>query len=115
MKYLLQIRFNGADAAIGRLAADEQRKVVAEFETIRQLPGVLDANQLQPVGTATTVRVRDGQPTPSAELPVEPHAALDGYYLYDAPDLDTAIQFAVRIPAARMGATVEIRPVVERE
>jgi hypothetical protein len=115
MKYLLQIRFNGADAAIGRLSTDEQRKIVAEFETIRQLPGVLDANQLQPVATAATVLVQDGEPTLAAEAPVDTSAALDGYYLYDATDLDAAVRFAARIPAARMGATVEIRPVLERE
>jgi hypothetical protein len=114
MKYLLQIRFNGADAAIGRLPADEQRKLVAEFEAIRQLPGVLDANQLQPFDTATTVRVKDGQTTLAAQPPVDPRAALDGYYLYNATDLDDAIQFAARIPATRMGATVEIRPVHQR-
>jgi hypothetical protein len=39
---------------------------------------------------------------------------LDGYYLYEAPDLDAAIELAARIPAARMGGTVEVRPVVER-
>ncbi len=46
MKYMLQVRFNGADAAIGRLPADEQQKVTAEFEAIRRSPGVLDGNQL---------------------------------------------------------------------
>jgi hypothetical protein len=39
--------------------------------------------------------------------------AVDGYYLYDAPDLDTAVTLAARIPAARMGGTIEIRPVYE--
>ncbi len=114
MRYFIQVRFNGADNAIGLLPAEEQRNVAAEFEAIRRLPGVLDANQLQPVGTATTVRVQDGQPKLAAEPPVEPSAALDGYYLYDGSDLEAAIGFAARIPAARMGATVEIRPVLDR-
>ena len=47
MKFLLQVRFNGADTVIGGLPAGEQQKVTAEFEAIRQSPGVLDGNQLQ--------------------------------------------------------------------
>jgi len=39
---------------------------------------------------------------------------LNGYYIYDAPDLDAAIAFAARIPATRIGATVEVRAMVER-
>ena len=61
MKFLLQVRFNGADNVIGELPAGEQQKVTAEFEAIRQSPGVLDGNQLQAAGTAATVRVDDGQ------------------------------------------------------
>src|SRR5215472_9602270 len=61
MKYMLQIRFNGADTLIGRLPAEEQQKVTAEFQAIRQFPGVLDGNQLAAAGTAATVRVDDGK------------------------------------------------------
>ena len=46
MKYMLQVRFNGADAVIGSLPAQEQQNVRAEFEAIRRFPGVLDGNQL---------------------------------------------------------------------
>src|SRR5207248_300167 len=61
MKFLLQVRFNGADTVIGELPAQEQQKVTAEFETIRRSPGVLDGNQLQTAGTAATVRMDGGQ------------------------------------------------------
>ena len=61
MKYMLQVRFNGADTVIGRLPAEEQQNVRAEFEAIRQSPGVLDGNQLQAASTAATVRVEGGQ------------------------------------------------------
>ena len=44
MKFLLQVRFNGADKVIGALPAEEQKKATGEFEAIRQSPGVLDAN-----------------------------------------------------------------------
>jgi hypothetical protein len=114
MKYMLQIRWGGADLAIRKLSADDQQQVFAEFEAILGAPGMLDANQLQPVGTASTVIVENEQ-TKVAEGPaVEPGLALDGYYLYDAADRDAAIGLASRIPAARLGATVEVRPVVER-
>ena len=51
MKFLLQVRFNGADQVIGALPAEEQQQVTGEFEAIRRSPGVLDGNQLQAAGT----------------------------------------------------------------
>ena len=114
MKYMLQVRFNGADVTIGELPPDEQQTIFAEFEALQHLPGVLDGNQLQPAGSATTVRIHDGHTHVTNEIPVAAHAALDGYYLYDAPDVETAIHLATRIPATRLGATIEIRPIVER-
>ena len=114
MRYMLQVRFNGADTTISKLPATEQHAIFAEFEAISQLPGVLDGNQLQPATTATTVRMHVGQTQVTDGLAVDSTAALDGYYLYDAPDLDAAIALAARIPATGLGATVEIRPVVER-
>jgi hypothetical protein len=114
MKYMLQIRWGGAEVAISKLSADEQQQVFAEFEAIQNAPGVLDANQLQPVGTASTVTVENEQTNVAEGPAVEPDLALDGYYLYDAADRDDAIALASRIPATRLGATVEVRPVAER-
>jgi hypothetical protein len=114
MKFLLQVRFNGADNVISDLPADQQQKVTAEFEAIRRSAGVLDGNQLQAAGTAATVRVDDGQTRVTQGPAVEAGNELDGYYIYDAPDLDAAITFATRIPVARLGGTVEIRPMLER-
>jgi hypothetical protein len=114
MKFLLQVRFNGADNVIGDLPADQQQKVTAEFEAIRQSSGVLDGNQLQAAGTAATVSVDGGQTRVAKGPAVERGSELDGYYIYDAPDLDAAITFAARIPVARLGGTVEVRPMLER-
>jgi hypothetical protein len=116
MKFLLQVRFNGADKVIGAFTAEEQKKVTGEFEAIRRSPGVLDGNQLQAAGTAATVtvRVEDGQPQVTKGPAVEAGSELDGYYVYDAPDFDAAIAFAARIPVARLGGTVEVRPMLER-
>jgi hypothetical protein len=114
MKFLLQVRFNGADKVIGDLPADQQQKVTAEFEAIRRSSGVLDGNQLQGAGSAATVRVDGGQTRVTEGPGVEAGNELDGYYIYDAPDLDAAIAFAARIPVARLGGTVEVRPMLER-
>jgi hypothetical protein len=114
MKFLLQVRFNGADTMIGELPAGEQQKVAAEFEAIRQSPGVLDGNQLQAAGTAATVRMDGGQARVTKGPAVEAGNELDGYYIYDAPDLDAATALAARIPVARFGGTVEVRPMLER-
>lgn len=114
MKYMLQVRFSGADEAIGALPADEQEKITGEFLSIRRASGVLDGNQLVAAGTAVTVRV-NGEQTLVTEGPaVAAGSELDGYYIYDAPDPDAAIAFAARIPVARMGGTVEVRALLER-
>ena len=114
MKFMLQVRFNGADNVIGELPASEQQKVTAEFEAIRQSSGVLDGNQLQAAATAATVRVDGGQTQVTEGPAVEAGSELGGYYIYDAPGLDAAIAFAARIPVARLGGTVEVRPILER-
>jgi catechol 2,3-dioxygenase-like lactoylglutathione lyase family enzyme len=114
MKYMLQIRFTGALAELEKLTTPEQAAVFAEYVGISRMRGVVDGNQLQPAATATTVRVHDGETVIAEGPPVDSAAVLDGYYLYEAPDLETAIELAARIPAARVGGTVEVRPVVER-
>jgi hypothetical protein len=111
---MLQVRFNGAQAMIDSLPAHEQQAIVAEFEAVREAAGIVDGNRLQPAGTARTVRVRTGRIEITDGLLVDSSAALDGYYLYDALDLEAATALAARVPATRFGATVEIRPVVER-
>jgi hypothetical protein len=111
---MLQVRFNGADAVIHEIPAEEQDEITAEFVAIRKSPGVLDGNQLEAPSSASTVRVDDGQTIVSEGAAVADGAELSGYYIYDAPDLDAAIAFAARIPVARMGGTVEVRAMVER-
>jgi len=72
----------------------------------------LAANPLQPVTTATSVKVRDGKKLVTDGPFAETHEQLGGYFLIEAGHLDEAIQIASRIPAARVG-TIEIRPIVE--
>ena len=112
MKYLLQIYPGNAELA--ELSAQEQEAIVGEYLAIRQSPGVLGGEQLQPVETATTVRVQDGDTLLTDGPFVDAKEHLGGYYLVEADDLDAALEMAARIPAARMGGAVEVRPLVKR-
>jgi hypothetical protein len=66
---------------------------------------------LQPVATATTVRVRDGKVTTTDGPFAETREQLGGYYLIEAKDLDEALKIAARIPSARYGS-IEVRPIM---
>jgi hypothetical protein len=114
MKYLLQIYSDDAREEFEQLSADEQQAILAEYLAIGQSPEVVGGNQLQPAETATTVRVQDGETllTDGPFLDAKEH--LGGYVLVEADDLDVALELAARIPAARMGGAIEVRPVVER-
>jgi hypothetical protein len=72
----------------------------------------VNASPLQPVSTATSVRVRDGKRLVTDGPFAETREQLGGFYLIDAKDLDEAISIAAQVPPARKG-TVEIRPVLE--
>ena len=72
----------------------------------------LAASPLQPVKTATSVRLREGKRLVTDGPFAETHEQLGGFYLIDAKNLDEALGVAARIPAARKG-TVEVRPVFE--
>jgi hypothetical protein len=114
MKYLLQIYPGDSREDFERLPADEQEAIVGEYLAIRRSPGVVGGDQLQPVDTATTVRVQDGETLLTDGPFVDAKEHLGGYMLVEAGDLDAALELAARIPAARMGGVVEVRPLVER-
>ena len=68
---------------------------------------------MQPPETATTVRVQDGRTMTTDGPFAEIKEAIGGYFVYEAADLDAALEMAARVPAARMGGAVEVRPVAE--
>ena len=115
MKYMLLIH-QGTTPLPGtpewdNLSDDERGAVYADYKAINQTPGVTPADvQMQPPETATTVRVKDGQTLTTDGPFVEMKEALGGYLFYEAEDLDAAIALAARIPAARFGGAIEIRP-----
>jgi hypothetical protein len=114
MQYLLQIFSGGARERFEALPEDQQRSVTAEYFALSEAPGVTGGAQLQPPETATTVRVEDGRTLTTDGPFAETKEALGGYYMLEADDLDAAIELAARIPAARMGGAIEVRPLVER-
>ena len=73
----------------------------------------LGGNQLQPVATAKTVRVRNGKKGVTDGPFAETKEQLGGYFLVEAKDLDEAMAIAARIPGAQLGS-IEVRPVVMR-
>ena len=114
MKYILLIQSGDSRPEFDSLPEDQQRAIFAEYMAISELPGVIGGDQLQPPDTATTVRVSDSKTLTTDGPFVETKEALGGYYLLEADDIDAAIEVAARIPAARMGGAVEVRPIVER-
>jgi hypothetical protein len=114
MQYMLLIHSGDAPEKWDSLSEDEQKAIMGEYLAISQSPGVTGGDQLQPAETATTVRVDDGRTLTTDGPFAETKEALGGYYLLNADDLDAAIEVASRIPAARLGGAVEVRPVVER-
>jgi hypothetical protein len=95
------------------LSEDEQNAVYADYQAINQTPGVTSGLQLAPPETATTVRVEDGRTLTTDGPFAETKEAIGGYLVFEADDLDAAIELAARIPAARMGGAIEVRPIVE--
>jgi hypothetical protein len=118
MKYLLLIHQGdtptpGSDAW-ERLSQDEQKAVYADYQAINQTSGVTPGVWLESPEAATTVRVQDGRTLTTDGPFVAIKEALGGYLFFEADDLDAAIELASRIPAARLGGAIEVRPVKEQ-
>jgi hypothetical protein len=111
---MLLIYTGDAMARWASLAEDERKAILGEYMAIYRSPGVSGGAQLQPAESATTVRVENGQALTTDGPFAETKEALGGYYLLEADDLDAALEVAAKIPAARMGGAIEVRPMVER-
>lgn len=112
MKYLLLIY--GNEAHWSTLQEPERQKIFQEFMSLsddwRKSGNYVGGNELKPVETATTVRVRNGKRTVTDGPFAETKEQLGGYYLVEAKDLDEALELAARIPSVRWGA-IEVRPI----
>jgi hypothetical protein len=96
-----------------RLSDAEKQEIADAYRGVTATPGVTPGLALQPPETATTVRVADGRTLTTDGPFVEMKEALGGYLLFEAADLDAAIELAARIPAARLGGAIEVRPIAE--
>jgi len=118
MKYMLLIHQGDSPTprdpeAWATLSEDEQNAVYADYQAINQTPGVTPGEALQDPETATTVRVTDGTTLVTDGPFVDTKEALGGWLIFEADDLDAAIELAARIPAARLGGAIEVRPIQE--
>ena len=117
MKYLMLIQHGDMATPTSpdwaKLSEDEQKQVYAAYQAINETPGVTPGQWMQPPETATTVRVADGKTLTTDGPFVTVKEALGGYFFFEADDLDAAIELASKVPAARFGGAVEVRPLVE--
>lgn len=96
------------------LSAAQRDAVTADYVTLMRDERMLGGERLQPAQTATTVRSQDGQTLLTDGPFADTKEIFGGFYLVEATDLDDALELAARIPAVRLGGSVEVRAVVER-
>ena len=97
------------------LSEDERKAVFAEYKALAEDPRARGGAQLQGVETATTVRVQGGRPLTTDGPYADTNEVFGAYFVFEVGNLDVAIELAARIPAARLGGAIEVRPLVERE
>jgi hypothetical protein len=112
VKYMLQIYGNITREQFAAMDEDQRNALYADWGAVSSAPGVTPGVQIAEPATATTVRVQDGRTLTTDGPFVATKEALGGWFILEADDLDAAIALAARVPTARMGGAVEIRPVV---
>jgi hypothetical protein len=111
MQYALLIHEKpGVYEALG----DEERKAITdEYWALREDPAIVGGASLQPTTAATTVRQDNGEILVTDGPFADTKEAFAGFYLLEADDLDAALAIASKIPAVRLGGSVEVRPLRE--
>jgi hypothetical protein len=114
MKYLCLIY--DEEKRVGSMSKSESDAFMGEYsaftEEVKKSGHYLGGEALQPVQTATTIRIRNGKMSTTDGPFAETKEQLGGFYLLEARDLNDAIQVASKIPSARLGC-IEVRPVVD--
>jgi hypothetical protein len=113
MKYALLIYASTPRETYDSMSEEARQAMNMEYIELTRSPGVLGSEQLEP-DTATTVRVEEGETLITDGPFANTKEVVGGFYLLDARNLDEALAFARRIPAARMGGAIEVHRVVER-
>ena len=113
MKYLCLIY--DEEKKVGAMSQNESAAFLGEYfaftEGIRKSGHYVAGEALQPVQTATTVRIRNGKVSTTDGPFAETKEQLGGFYLIEARDLNDALQVASKIPSARLGS-IEVRPIM---
>jgi hypothetical protein len=113
MQYLLLIY--DSEAEFVKMSQADQAKMYGEYmdftSDIKAKGNHLAGHQLQPIATATTVRIRNGKRLTTDGPFAETKEQLGGFYMIEARNLDEAIEIASRIPSAKVGS-IEVRPLV---
>ena len=115
MQYLLLIHDD--ERTWPSLPKAEQHEIIREYAQLtaelRESGVYLGSNRLAPAATAATVRVRDDQELVTDGPFAETKEQLGGYYLIEVDSLDEALEWAAKIPSARLGGSIEVRPIAE--
>ena len=111
MRYALLI--NERPGAYAGLSTDERAAITAEYVALRGDDRVRSGERLQPAHTATTVRAADGELLLTDGPFADTKEIFGGFYLVEAADLDSVLELVARIPAVRLGGSVEVRPLAE--
>ena len=110
MKYIMLIYQGDALERQAALPEEERRQVYSDYQGINQTPGVTPGLPMGLPQNATTVRVEDGKTLRTEGPFVGIKEAVGGVFVLEADDLEAAVEVAARVPAARYGGAVEIRP-----
>ena len=110
MQYIMLIYQGDAMERQAALPEEERKQVYADYQGINQTPGVTPVPPLGLPENATTVWVEGGRTLTTDGPFVGMKEAVGGLFILEADDLDAAIAVAARVPAARYGGAVEIRP-----
>jgi hypothetical protein len=118
MKYMLLIHQGTAPTPRSpedweKLSAEEQQAIYTEYRAVNEAPGVSPGLALEDPASATTVSVSGGEVLRTDGPFAETKEAIAGYVVFEGESLDAAVELAARIPAARLGGAIEVRPVVE--
>ena len=110
MKYIMLIYQGGALEDQAALTEVEQKQIRADYQGITETPGVTPGLPMGRPENATTVRVEGGRTLTTDGPFVGMKESVGSWFILEADDLDAAIEVASRVPAARYGGAVEIRP-----
>jgi hypothetical protein len=110
VKYVMVIYQGDALARQAELSEADQKQVFADYQAINMAAGVTHVPPMGLPEKATTIRVEDGKTLISEGPFVGTKEAVGGVFVLEADDIEAAIAMAARVPAARYGGAVEIRP-----